>query len=254
MKRRDGHTHPNLLKVPGQAEEFLRYAIERRLDEIVFTDHMPYSVTGDEGDRIPAGDVARYCREVKQLAEKYSSEIRILTGIELDFHPKHVDEVKEVISEGKFDLKLGSTHFDILGYGIPYGEMTKADFVGISFENYLRAAESGLFDVMTHLDVHRRTLLGRVGESIKDSEIVLSNYYDVLRALFAVMEKKNIALEINATPLYLGFDKLGAYPSEEIRNIASDYSIRYVYGSDAHSAFRVGFGYDEVADLLSPSV
>ena len=53
--KRDTHMHPNLLKIPEQADDFIRQAIALGFDEIHFTDHMPFTKTGDEHDRIPFG-------------------------------------------------------------------------------------------------------------------------------------------------------------------------------------------------------
>ena len=60
MIKRDFHMHPNILKVPEQADLFINRAIELGFNEICFTDHMPFSVTGDEVDRIPFGKVKEY--------------------------------------------------------------------------------------------------------------------------------------------------------------------------------------------------
>ena len=119
MKKKDFHMHPNLLKKPKQADLFIKRAIELNFDEICFTDHMPFSVTGDEHDRIPFGMVKDYCEKVREKADEYKNQIIIKTGIEIDYHPKCLKEIEEVLSQGEFDYIIGSSHLNIEGFNIP---------------------------------------------------------------------------------------------------------------------------------------
>ena len=248
--RRDGHTHPNIMKIPQQAEDFVSAAVAAGMDELVMSDHMPFSVTGDEHDRIPAGAVGDYCRAVSECAAKYSESIRILCGIEIDYRQECEYEIREVLSSGSFDVVLGSSHLNIRGFGIPFGSISKDDFAEMVFENYLAAAESGMFDVLTHLDVFRRTAADTAHYPMSEPDFDLRRHESVLRHIFREMERRNIALEISAAPLYQKFDDLGQYPSDNILRIASDYELRRVYGSDAHSAAYVGFAYDRLAEYI----
>lgn len=250
MQKADLHTHPNLLKKPEQGEEFIRRAIEMGLDAVCFTDHMPFSVTGDEHDRIPFGGVGDYCRAVRELSERYGNEIEIFTGIEIDYHPLYEDEAKAVISSGEFDFILGSSHLNISGFGIPFGGgLTRTEYALFVLENYLAAARSGLFQILTHLDVYRWVFSENVFYPL-EGEFDPSATESTLREIFAEMERRDIALEVNAAPLYKKFDGDGPYPARRILDIAGEYRIRRTYGSDAHAADKVGFGYDAIKDLL----
>ena len=241
----DGHTHPNLLKRPAQGEEFINKAISLGFDGIVFTDHMPFTVTGDEHDRIPFGKVSEYCDKVVELREKYRGIIDIKTGIEIDYRKSCEDEIREVLSCGKFDVILGSSHLNIKGFNLPFGTMTRSEFAAEVAENYLAAAESGFFDVMTHLDVYRWVFSENENYPLIPDEFSTKSIENILRHLFSVMERRGIALEYNAAPLFKKFDNLGAYPCHDILKIAADYKLKYTYGSDAHAACHVGFGYED---------
>ena len=245
MVKRDGHTHPNIMKKPSHGDEFIMRAIELGFREIVFTDHMCFTVTGDEHDRIPFGMIGDYCRFAGEFAEKYKDKIRVLTGIEADYHPTCLDEVKEVIAGGSFDVILGSSHLNIKGFGIPFGNISRTDYAKLVIENYISAAESGLFDVITHLDVYRWVFTEGENYPLEDDAFNVSSVVHLLKKLFEIMEKKNIALEFNTAPFYKGFSHDGAYPARDILRIASDYRLKYVFGSDAHSADRVGYAYGE---------
>ena len=245
MIRSDGHTHPNLLKKPHQAHDFITRAVELKFDEIVFTDHMPFTVTGDEHDRIPFGAVGEYLRAVREISSQYSDKIAVKTGIELDFHPMSVCELEEVLDEGSFDRVLASSHLNIKGFGVPFGSITRSEYAALVIENYIKAAEWGRFDVLTHLDVYRWVFTEGTAYPLGDDGYTVKTHEKLFRHLFALLEKKGIALEFNTSPFFKGFSDEGAYPSREILKIAEDYRLRYVYGSDAHKADHVGYAYDE---------
>ncbi len=249
MYKRDGHMHPNIMKKPTQGDEFVTRALELRFDEITFTDHMPFTVTGDEHDRIPFGAVKEYCDFVSEHQKRYSDRIRIKTGIEIDFHPSCIDEISHVLAEGCFDTVLGSSHLNIKGFGIPFDRLTRTEFAAIVLENYLHAAESGLFHVLTHLDVYR-WIFADPAFPLTDDGYTPRIHEKLIRQLFASLESTGTALEINAAPLYKKFDSLGAYPEKTILRIAEDFRFPIVYGSDAHTADRVGFAYGECAPYL----
>ena len=241
MIKRDFHMHPNILKVPEQADLFINRAIELGFNEICFTDHMPFSVTGDEVDRIPFGKVKEYCERVKRKAEEYQGQIIIKTGIEIDYHPDCEKEIEDILKSGEFDYIIGSSHLNIKGFNIPFENTTRTQFARMVLENYLKAIDSGYFDTISHLDVYRWVF--SECPLINDNYNYMSNI-DVIVKIFEKLEKTKVKLEINAAPLYKKFDDLGTYPEQEIINLSKKYNIDYIYGSDAHTFEKVGYGYD----------
>lgn len=247
MTKRDFHMHPNLLKLPKQADMFINRAIELGFDEICFTDHMPFTVTGDEHDRIPFGKVGEYCQKVREKAAEYKNHIIIKTGIEIDYHPGCIKEIESVLSEGSFDYVIGSSHLNIKGFGIPFSETNHTEFAGLVLKNYLSAIKSGYFDAISHLDVYRWVFSEY--ELIADG-YTYKSHLDILIKIFEQLELTGVKLEINAAPLYKGFDNLGAYPQREITELSKNYKIEYIYGSDAHCYEHVGYAYDKIMNLL----
>lgn len=233
--------HPNLLKKPEQADLFINRAIELGFDEICFTDHMPFSVTGDEYDRIPFGKVSEYCEKVREKADEYKEKIIIKTGIEIDYHPNYINEIEQVLNDGSFDYIIGSSHLNIKGFNIPFEKTTRTEFARLVLENYNNAVMSGYFDTISHLDVYRWVFSEY--PLINDGYSYKANI-DIIEKIFKNLEKTEVMLEINAAPLYKGFDKLGAYPENEIIKLSKKFNINYIYGSDAHSYDKVGYGYD----------
>ncbi len=241
--KKDYHMHPNLLKMPQRGPQFIEAAIERGFEEICFTDHMPFTLTGDEKDRIPFGRVADYCREVRALGERYRDRIRLKVGIEIDYHPSCHEEIEQVLSEGDFDYVIGSSHLHIAGYGVALNRTGRNEFAKMVLENYLAAARSGYFNTISHLDVYRWVFSKY---PLPDDGYHWQKHLPELHRLFAAIKEQNMYLEINAAPLFKQFDSLGAYPQPEIVALAREYELQFIYGSDAHRAEHVGFGYGEL--------
>lgn len=239
--------HPNIMKVPGQAEEFARRAADLGFEEICFTDHMPFSLTPGEYDRIEPGDVGEYCEKVRETARNLKNVITIKTGIEIDYHPDYTGEIKDVLAEGSFDYVLGSSHLSIAGYGIDMEHTSKTEYAAMVIENYIKAAESGLFDTITHIDVYRWVFSAF---PLSEDGFTFERIRNALERLFSTLERTGVQLEINAAPLYKRFDSLGPYPECKIIEMAKSYRINYIYGSDAHRAEHVGFGYDSLEKFL----
>ncbi len=245
--KKDYHLHPNIINNPSQAEDFINRAVQLGFDEICFTDHMPFSITHNEFDRIPNGRVGEYCKRVKELALMHKNKITIKTGIEIDYHPYYEREIKNVLSQGEFDYILGSSHLSIDGYRIDLKNTTRTEYARMVLSNYLCAAKSGLFDTLSHLDVYRWVF---DAYPLIDDNFEVSSCFDILNDIFSVIEKSGIYLELNAAPLYKRFDNCGFYPQYEILDLSEKYNIKYIYGSDAHTADKVGFGYDEIKKLI----
>ncbi len=244
--KRDLHMHPNILKRPEQADLFINRAIELGFCEICFTDHMPFSVTGDEHDRIPFGKISRYCEAVEEKAHLFRDKISIKTGIEIDFHPTCTDEIEQVLCSGRFDYVLGSSHLNISGFGIDFKNTTQTEFAKMVLENYLCAAKSGLFSAVSHLDIYRCVFNDAKNYPLIPDGYTFTRCEPLIREIFAYLETNNIFLEINAAPLYKRFDTLGPYPEKKILELAKEYDLKYAYGSDAHTYDKLGFGYDEI--------
>lgn len=247
MSKRDFHLHPNLLKRPEQADLFIRKAIELGFDEICFTDHMPFSVTGDEHDRIPFGKVGEYCQRVREKADEYRDRITIKTGIEIDFHPDCRKEIEAVLAAGDFDYVLGSSHLNIAGFGLPFGKLTRSEFARTVLENDCAAIDSGYFDTVSHLDVYRWVFSEPTAYPLIDDRYRWESQREFIETIFEHLVARGVRLEINAAPFYKGFDTLGPYPENGILQLSRRYPLAYVYGSDAHSPDKVGYGYDRIA-------
>ncbi len=233
----DFHLHPQIL-TRDNFDEFVLTAKKRGIEKICITDHMPLLCSG-ASDRIPKGRVYDYCKKADELKKQYKDIIDIMVGIEVDWHPTIENEVKSVLSEGQFDLVIGSSHLHAIKNADIFNKVkTRSEYARAMMQNTTLLAKSGYFDAVAHIDMYKwvfslpdRFLLSDDGfceQNIKD---------DIENALLAI-KQNGLMLEIN--PHFAKGDIAKVYPSEYITNMAIKIGIPFYYGSDAHTPQDVG--------------
>lgn len=238
----DYHIHtPFCGHAGGEMEEYLLAARGLGLPEMGFADHLPLFHVEDPTLTMCQADLPLYIDKVRELQKKYPDYPPRL-GIEADYIVPHLDDVAAALARYKFDYVYGSVHF-IGGWGIDQSrfkfEFERRDInevYEIYFGLVMDAARTGLFDVMTHLDVvkkygHRPT---------KDMKPL---YNEVA----ATLAKSNVAIELNASGLSKPVGEI--YPSLEILEIMQSHSVPITFGSDAHKPAQVGREFDRLLEL-----
>jgi histidinol-phosphatase (PHP family) len=105
------------------------------------------------------------------------------------------------------------------------------------------AVESGLFDVMAHLDIYKKYGLGYFGEE------VLSGHRGLVEPVLELMVQNNVGMEINAGVLRKGHKEF--CPGTEILNMALKMGVKIsAFGSDAHKVDQLGEGIREAYLLV----
>lgn len=177
--------------------------------------------------------------EFKALAEKIRNRdypVKVSFGLEICYFEQHIDEIKQLTSDGFFDYILGSVHwidnwtFNQRKYqwlGRDTNEIYKRYF---EMQNTL--VESGVFDIIAHPDL-----------------ITCHNLYptydleDTYKALCENIKARNVMLEMNTSK------SLGV--NEQFLNIAKEVGVSFSTGSDAHRVEDVGRGIKDVTLLIN---
>ena len=241
--RKDYHMHPTVVSSPEKVDSFIKSALSKGIQEVCFTDHMPLSVS-KASDRIPNGMVGGYYRKVREIAKRYESQIRIKCGIEIDFHNSVMPEIERVLEEGDFDFILASSHMHV--FEKEYSKYTFNDFASMAIENSIKAAETGWFSAIAHLDMYRFLFEKTVRfPLINDGYDVFRHKALITELLDAIVNKK-MYLEINPHLAESKQDIVYAYPEKTIVEWALKKNVRFSYGSDAHVADSVGAFLDEL--------
>ena len=235
--RKDYHIHANVMNQPEQFDAFVARAMSQHIAEICVTDHMPLTIS-HASDRIPAGCVRDYADRVRELAKRYEDRITIRCGIEIDYHPLIVDEIRRVLDAGRFDFVLGSSHLHLFLF--EFSRYTQNDFARMSVENSIRAAETGLFSAISHPDMYRNVFERRDRYPIPGGGYDFASVRDLFDHLIDEVRSRDMAMEINAHLAEAHDDLRFTYPQEEIVICALQKSVRFAYGSDAHRPQSVG--------------
>lgn len=232
--RIDLHNHTSRCNhATGTTDEYIQRAIELGIDIYGFSEHAPMDF--DEHYRLSFDDMRSYSDEILELKDRYSDDIEILLGYEVDYLPNHIDP--RVLSS-KVDYLIGSVHFiDKWGFDNP-------EFIGgwqsrgvdEVWQDYFEAiesmAKSGLFDIVGHLD------LIKVFKFMPKQDI-----RGVAKNALKAIKKSNMVLELNSAGLRKPIGEI--YPSRELLEEAYSLDIPITFSSDAHAIEQVGFGYAE---------
>jgi histidinol-phosphatase (PHP family) len=244
----DYHIHTRLCRhAEGEPREYVERAISLGMSEMGFADHLPFLAGWGPRHDLPddwsmgLDELEGYVSLVQGLAREYVADVRILLGIEADYIEETLDETAAVLASYPFDYVIGSVH--IVGERFAFDHPELRDHLpeyGLerifleSLELAERAAASGLFDVIGHLD-HAKKLGPRPG----GDAAVAAAASAALRAVAAA----GMALELNTAGLRKPVGE--AYPAPWLLAEAHALGIPLTLGSDAHRPEEVGWAFDQ---------
>ena len=220
----------------GEMDQYVRQALKTRLEEIGFSDHLPFLHKRDPGYTMALEELPNYVEEVQGLRKRYPA-LRIKLGIEADYFPGEERQTEKLLKAHPFDFVLGSVHFiDGWGFDIPEEEKSwKGKDVNRIYRDYFKllrgAAESGFFDIIGHTDLVKK--FGHRPTDVLDEEI---------EKTAAAFKKAAVAVEINTSGLRKPVREI--YPALEILKVYRRHDIPIVFGSDAHAPQEVGKDFD----------
>lgn len=235
--------HTKLCKhAEGDLFEYVEKAILKGLSEIAFTDHIPLPGNFDLAHRMQLTDMEKYARWIQQAREIYP-EITIRYGIEADYYEGLEKYTESFISRYDFDLVIMSVHFIhhwpegnwVFEYDFP--EKSKKEIYKDYLSTLKRGIETGLFDVLGHVDIIK---------SSNDSllEIVPND----VEVLLETLKISDMSLEINTS----GYrKKVGEpYPGFDWLTLIKEKSVSLSTGSDAHHPDQVGLKFEDLYQRL----
>ncbi len=222
----------------GTEEEYILSAIKSGTKIFGFSDHAPMDF--DPKYRMSFEQMPEYERKIRSLKKEFKSQITILLGYEVDYLPGHMDRR---VLEADVDYLIGSVHFlDKWGFDNPefikeYEEKDIDEVWKTYFEAVSQMAQSGLFDIVGHIDL------------IKVFKFLpTKNIMEFAEPALQKIKEANMTIEINTA----GYRKPCAepYPSKQILSRAYELGIDITFGSDAHAPQQVGL-YTQEAESLA---
>ncbi len=225
----------------GDIEEVILSAIDKNLEIIGFSEHGPLPF--DCENRMNIEETKEYLLEINIMRSKYSSYIKILAGLEMDYSPLHEEFIKNIILSNELDFVYGSVHFiDVNEDKISVWdfEQFKNPVVVNTYFTYLKnAITSNMYTALAHPDIILRA-------GIKPTQVI-DSFLEILQ----LCKKHNVGYEINCSGLTKDmYDPLTdskknhhlgeSYPNFDLITLANNLDVKLTLGSDAHEPATIG--------------
>ncbi len=239
----DYHVHTELCgHAIGEMEDYVRVATERGLQELGFNDHAPLLHVRDPGLTMAADELSGYVERVRELQKEHRRP-KIRLGIEADFVPGYEEDLRLLLDAYEFDFVYGSVHFignwgfDDSRFMSQYQQHDVDEAYGQFFNLIRKAAQSGLFDVLGHIDLIKKFNYRPTGQ-----------IDDLLRETVQAIAASGMCIEVNTSGLRRPCREI--YPSEHILGLCHRHDVPVTMGSDAHRPQDVGRDFDLAVQLL----
>lgn len=188
-------------------------------------------------------ELDEYIESVFKLRREYP-EISIKLGLEVDYVPGWERETEAITTGYPWDYITGSVHFISewsYGYIASEKERLPEEVYPVYFDRVAQAAESGLFDILAHVDLPKRTFPRLAPEIMAELH----------QAMAIRLGKADAVIELNTYGIRgskLG--DIGIYPDQGLLRLCRQHGVRVTLGSDAHRPQDVGADFDRAAELL----
>ncbi len=237
--------HPLCGHAEGEPRQYVERALELGMREMGFSDHLPMIAEWAPGLSMTRAELERYAADVSELAAEYRRDIRVLFGGEADYFAGAEEAIAALLGEYPFDYVIGSVHFvgDGFGFDQPWN-LERVPEYGVdrvfleSYELVARAAASGLFRIVGHLDLPRKSK-----HAPRDAEGVSAAASRALSAIAAA----GTLIEINTAGWRFDLDE--TFPAPALLREASGSGIGLTIGSDAHRPEDVGRDFARAREL-----
>ena len=222
------HTHSyHCRHAGGKPEEYVLAAIENGLEELGFSDHVPYPFSNGHrsGFRMDVEETETYVNEILELREKYKGQIKILIGYEAEYYPVEFEAMMKNITRFPLDYLICGQHFTRNEYDGKYCGVPSDDIDQLAgYVDQLTAAmASGAYTYICHPDMYNFT-----GDDNAYTEQVIR--------LCEASAKYDVPLEYNC----LGMEGKRHYPADRFWKTVATTSAKVAVGSDAHQPDRAG--------------
>ncbi len=210
----------------GTQREYIEKAIEGGFEIFGFSDHTPYPFDNGyvSGIRMLPSELESYVKETLDLKAEYKNDIDIKLGLEVEYYPKHFDDLLKLCEDYPIEYFLLAQHNTNNEYDGKYvGFQTDDEAVLKAYCDQIgEALDTGKFLYVAHPD-----LINYVGER--------AVYEKHMRALCRTIKAHNIPVEIN----FLGIWDRRNYPNPLFWKIAGEEKMDTVFGIDAHRVEKI---------------
>jgi len=236
----DSHVHTYYCRhASGELHEYAMEAFMRNLRGMIFTCHAPMPVDWASGVRMELDEYYDYLAEIDETARSWADLITVCRGLECDYVPGLEFYLPPLLEASPLDYVLGSVHPQFPEYRERYYRDDDIAFQRTYFLHLAQAAESHLFDALSHPELIRELF-----PSTWDYSAVSDTVCHALDRIAAT----GVAMELNTSSARRQFQQMS--PGPEILAEMALRGIPVVVGSDAHVPSRVGDLFAAALDVL----
>lgn len=220
----DYHIHTGLCgHARGTVAELVESALEKGFEQVGIADHMPMLYAEHPHLAMTPGQLPGYVEEVLETRDRYRGRIKVLLGIEADYHGPTQAEREAMLEKYPFDYIIGSVH--VLGDWIfdspldvdRYDDLDLDEFY-LEYLGEVRAmVESGVYDIVGHPDLAKKF--------DKRPTIDLAPTY---RALLGAMKERGTCYEVNTAGLRWPVKEI--YPEPAFVRLAAGLGVPVTLG------------------------
>ena len=237
----ESHMHTPLCKhAQGEPEAYAAIAEQRGLRGIVVTCHNPPIDDWSPGVRMADAQFDEYVQLVDRARQAWAGRVDVRLGLECDFVPGMEDALAKQLQRAEFHHVLGSVHPQIKQYQDRYFTGDVFAFQQTYFEHLAMAAETGLFDTLSHPDLIKNEF---------PNEWQVERLAESLAANLDRIAAAGTAMELNTSGLQKKISEMN--PGRSILAEMHARGIPVVLGADAHVPERVAADYVPALQMLA---
>lgn len=237
----DSHMHTPLCKhAVGEPEAYAAVAEQRGLKGIIFTCHNPGPDDWSTRVRMSLAQFDDYVALVERARAAWNGRVDIRLGLESDYFPGMERYLEKLHTRADFHHILGSVHPQLPYYRKVYDNGSVQAYYQSYFRNLAMAAETGLFDTLSHPDLVKNTYPRKWR--------VASVWQEIQHSLDRIAHT-GVALELNTSGLNKKIKEMN--PGPQMLAAMQQRGIPVALGSDAHEPDRVAADFEAALDLLT---
>jgi len=239
----DYHMHTPLCRhAVGEPTDLAAHAVKVGLQEIGFSDHSPMPRDDFDDWRMRADQLDEYVAKVEQARRAYPN-LSIKLALEVDYLPGYEEWIQELAGRHPWDYLIGAVHYVSESWAIDnpsklseWKHREPLEVWTAYFERLTMAADSGLFDIIAHVDLCKKFCFYP-----KDDCTPLFTRF------LQAAKQRDLAIELNTAGLRKDCKEI--YPSPQILALAAQLWVPITFGSDAHAPNEVGMNFTEAVEL-----
>lgn len=260
MQLSNYHSHCTFCDGRSTPEDFVKFAISHGFRAYGFSSHSPLPF--ETFWNMSKDDMPEYLMEIQRLKDKYSGQLEIYVGLEIDYLDETYNASIPYFRELPLDYRIGSIHFLPIAQPLAEENMVCIDgsfsdyrdavdkyyrsdisnLVAHYFTSTKKMIEAGCIDIVGHMDK-----IYMNGHKYPGFSFDAGWYQEPFNECLHLIAEKGLMVEVNTKNLQ---KKQQTYPHMAYLNRLEQLHIPVMVNSDCHYPDLVNDGRAEAFEIL----